>query len=141
MAIRIRLDKTLYEPLECELPDGRVLTTVPFTPPVLRAVQEIERARKEKELDSPRAVVKQISLLFGAEETEVETIDSRILNDILTLASERMSMGKVKASPADVPLADVPANAAGLQDPATDPGPAPDPAGDEKNESRAASTQ
>jgi hypothetical protein len=137
--MRIRLDKTLYEPLEIELPDGRILTTVPFAPPVLRAITEFDRQRRAGELDNPTAIVKQVALVYGIDEAEVEKIDSRILNEILTRASEKMSEGNVKARPAGSPPADVPASEAGLQDPATDPAPAPDPAGEEKNGSGPAS--
>jgi hypothetical protein len=132
--MRVLLDKTLYEALEIELPDGRIIATVPFTPPVLRAIRDLDKARRKGEIDGPDAIVKQIALIYGIEESEVEKIDSRILNDILTRASEKMSEGMgAKQAPAEPLPADVPANEAGLQDPAGDPGPAPDPGGEEKN--------
>jgi hypothetical protein len=132
--MRIRLDKTLYEALEVELPDGKVISTVPFTPPVLRAIREMDRARRKGEIDGPDAVVKQVALIYGLDESEVEKYDSRILSDILTRASEKMSEGiEAKKPPAGAPPADVPAIEAGLQDPAGDLAPAPDPGGEEKN--------
>lgn len=132
--MRIRLDKSLYESLEIELPDGKIISTVAFTPPILRAIRGLEAMRRKGELDGPDSVVKQVALIYGLDEAEVEKYDSRILSDILTRASEKMTEGiEAKKPPADVPPAGVPVNEAGLQDPAKDPGPAPDPGGEEKN--------
>lgn len=94
-----KIAKSLYEPVTIEVEGGRIFESVPLSPALIREITNLEEQRKAKTIDEFSALTQQVALIFGIDPKEVETIDLRILNEILTHATEAMAKPKTTGTP------------------------------------------
>ncbi len=87
---RYKIETSLFEPVTIEVEGGRIYTSVPLSPFLIREITKIEEQRKAGTLDTMIAITQQVALIFGVEAKEVETIDIRILTQILGYATNAM---------------------------------------------------
>lgn len=91
---RFKIETSLFEPVTIEVEGGRIYTAVPLSPFLIREISKIEEQRKTGTLDATDAIIQQVALIFGLEAKDVETIDVRVLTQILTYATSAMTGGR-----------------------------------------------
>jgi prolyl-tRNA editing enzyme YbaK/EbsC (Cys-tRNA(Pro) deacylase) len=91
---KFKIETSLFEPVTIEVEGGRTYTSVPLSPFLIREAAKIEEQRKAGTLDETTATTQQVALIFGLESKDVETIDVRILIQILEYATGAMMGGK-----------------------------------------------
>ncbi len=105
---RFKIETSLYEPVTVEVEGGRTFVSVPFSPQLTKAVLALDKQRRAKELDMNEFVVQGVGLFFGLDPKEIETIDIRVLTQVMNYAMEALNGGPVKKAEdaaADVPPA------------------------------------
>ena len=110
---RFKIETSLFEPVTIEVEGGRTYESVPLSPFLIREISKLDEQRKAKTLDDFSALTQQVALIFGIKPEEVETIDIRILNEILAHATAAMTTGPKKPAPLETMTVDkaVPASA------------------------------
>jgi hypothetical protein len=98
---RHKIARSLYEPVTIEVEGGRTYESVPLSPFLIREIAKLEEQRKAKTIDEFSGLTQQVALIFGIDSKEVETIDIRVLNEILELAGDAMATGPKKPVPLD----------------------------------------
>jgi hypothetical protein len=91
---RFKIETSLFEPVTIEVEGGRTYESVPLSPRLIREMSKLEEQRKAKTLGDDTIIVQEVALIFGLEAKEVETIDIRILAQILEHATGAMMGGK-----------------------------------------------
>ncbi len=92
---KFKIETSLYEPVTVEVEGGRIFTSVPLSPQLIKGIQAIEdEVKGARPLDSMETVTRQVALIFGLEAKDIETVDVRILQRILELATEAMTSGR-----------------------------------------------
>lgn len=82
-----KIERSLYEPVTIEVEGGRVFESVPISTRLLKEITRLDEQVKDKSLDAETALIRQVSLLFGADEAELENVDFRVLSKILEYAN------------------------------------------------------
>lgn len=85
-----KIEKSLYEPVTIEVEGGRVFESVPISTSLLRDITRLDEQVNAKAMDPEAALIKQVALIFGADEKELESLDFRVLSRILEYANEAM---------------------------------------------------
>lgn len=89
---KFKLETSLYEPVTVEVEGGRTFTSVPLSPQLIRGIQAIEdEARGSTPLRALESVTRQVALIFGVGPEEIESVDVRILQRVLEIATEAMT--------------------------------------------------
>jgi hypothetical protein len=85
---KFKIETSLYEPITLELKDGRTLESVDFSDLLFRSIAELDRQKEAGTLDGVAHLVMSIALVFGVKREDLETIDIRVLGDILAYIGE-----------------------------------------------------
>ncbi len=85
-----KIEKSLYEPVTIEVEGGRVFESVPISTRLLKEITRLDEQVKGQALDAETALIRQVSLLFGVDEKELESVDFRVLSRILEHANAAM---------------------------------------------------
>ncbi|MCK9598012.1 MAG: hypothetical protein M0R06_03160 [Sphaerochaeta sp.] len=93
---RFKIETSLFEPVTIEVEGGRTFESVPLSPSLIRAMQDLEDRGKKGPADGMAVITQQVALIFGVDVSEVEKVDVRILQKILTYATEAMSSSSGK---------------------------------------------
>ena len=96
---RIKLDTSLFEPLEVEAGD-KVYKTVPFNEPLLKQIREMRDTAASTPDDASPLVIGQVALLYGIPREEAEAMDIRLLTLLIENATSAIAMrGKKQDDP------------------------------------------
>jgi hypothetical protein len=99
-----KIERSLYEPVTIEVEGGRVFESVPISTRLLKEITRLDEQVKGQALDAETALIRQVSLLFGVDEKELENIDFRVLSRILEHANAAVSRDKSAEPAGDQPV-------------------------------------
>lgn len=99
-----KIERSLYEPVTIEVEGGRVFESVPISTRLLKEIIRLDEQVKDKSLDAETALIRQVSLLFGADEAELENVDYRVLSRILEYANAAVLRDKGAEPAGDQPV-------------------------------------
>lgn len=98
-----KIERSLYEPVTIEVEGGRVFESVPISTRLLKEITRLDEQVKDKSLDAETALIRQVSLLFGVDEKELENVDFRVLSRILEYANAAVIRDKSSEPAGDHP--------------------------------------
>jgi len=89
---RVQVDeKTLYDPLVIDFGDGRVYTSVPRSPVLLKKLDELGKRSKSGEISNNDFAPLFLELIFGVEAGTFDNTDISVLIKMSVLANEYVS--------------------------------------------------
>lgn len=86
---RVKVNPSLYEPIEVEGPDGKIYTTLPLKPEIIRKTTALLGAAKTP-AENVDAVIEQMNLTFGVPKEELENFDIRVMGEMLRLVTDEV---------------------------------------------------